>query len=296
MILIVSGIFAKTENACQKDYYFAADIRTTPTVTGTPDDGDDDDTDDDLTPIGSPTARTPTVTATETPEVIISGTPSPTPVVTAGAREPLARSAKDIFTEVEKSTNAKKVEEKVRSSINLKSDGNSNWLGQQYKDSEGKGDSDKDGFTDELEDAQQTDPKDPKSFPKSIKTKLSDILRLDKDGDGLIQEDEIALEISPSVPDTDDDGCGDGSEVLSFSDPKNSQSFPSPDSDRDCLTDEFETKWELRADRADTDQDGLSDAKEVALGTNPFSKDTDSDGILDGKEISINSNPLVADY
>ena len=81
---------------------------------------------------------------------------------------------------------------------------------------------------------------------------------IDSDGDGLTDEEEIALGTDPSNPDTDGDGLLDGTEV----DIAAGSGCPDPlDSD--------------------SDDDGLSDGEEVALGTNPCDPDTDGDGVPD---------------
>ncbi len=45
----------------------------------------------------------------------------------------------------------------------------------------------------------------------------------------------------------------------------------------------------------DTDRDGLDDEEESRLGTNPNNPDTDDDGLLDGEEVENGANPLDAD-
>jgi len=64
---------------------------------------------------------------------------------------------------------------------------------------------------------------------------------VDTDGDGLPDEDELALGTDPAAPDTDGDGLGDGSEIVRGLDPT----------------------------RPDTDWDGIADGEEVADGTDP---------------------------
>ncbi|HFC12904.1 MAG TPA: FHA domain-containing protein [Anaerolineae bacterium] len=84
----------------------------------------------------------------------------------------------------------------------------------------------------------------------------------DDDGDGLSNQQELALGTEPDNPDTDQDGLSDGQEVNIFStQPKNQ----------------------------DSDTDGMLDGLEVQNGTQPLNPDTDGDGLPDG----IDDDPLV---
>ena len=89
----------------------------------------------------------------------------------------------------------------------------------------------------------------------------------DRDGDGLSDDDELALGTDPDQADSDGDGLADGEEVALGTDPI----------------------------QADTDGDGLADGEEVALGTDPMQADSDGDGLSDGDEVSQGSDPLQAD-
>ena len=92
---------------------------------------------------------------------------------------------------------------------------------------------------------------------------------VDTDGDGLTDEQEIALGLDPNSPDFDNDGLNDGDEINTYNtDPKN----------------------------ADTDGDGLSDGDEVnSYGTDPLKVDTDGDGLSDGDEVNkYNTDPTDA--
>jgi hypothetical protein len=81
---------------------------------------------------------------------------------------------------------------------------------------------------------------------------------------------EVALELvrfAPKGPDADadQDGLGDGTEILLGTDPY----------------------------AVDTDGDGLSDGDGVLVhGTDPTRRDTDSDGLSDREELRWGSNPL----
>ncbi len=106
-------------------------------------------------------------------------------------------------------------------------------------------------------------------------------LKVDSDGDGLTDEEEIALGTDPTNPDTDGDGISDGVEVrlkaLGF-DPLVKNVVPGCDD----LT-------------LDSDGDGLTDCEEKLLGTDPSLVDTDGDGIPDLVELHAGTNYLVND-
>jgi len=90
---------------------------------------------------------------------------------------------------------------------------------------------------------------------------------VDSDGDGLTDQEELALGTDPHNPDTDNDGLTDGEEVKKYmTDPLN----------------------------PDTDYDALRDGAEVYdYKTNPLVRDTDNGGVADGHEvIEDNTNPL----
>jgi Lysozyme like domain/NlpC/P60 family/Bacterial TSP3 repeat len=70
----------------------------------------------------------------------------------------------------------------------------------------------------------------------------------------------------------------------------------SPDTDRDELTDAFETDHGLDPNSVDSDADGLSDAYELLqLSTDPLQADTDHDMVSDAIELSMGTDPLLAD-
>ncbi len=109
---------------------------------------------------------------------------------------------------------------------------------------------------------------------------------LDSDGDGLSDDDEIAIGTDPFDPDTDDDGLTDGEEVALGTDPLD------PDSDGDGLTDGEEVALGTDPLDPDTDDDGLDDGEEVDLGTDPLDPDSDDDGIVDGSDPDVLSEAL----
>jgi hypothetical protein len=78
----------------------------------------------------------------------------------------------------------------------------------------------------------------------------------DSDGDGISDQDEIALGTNPESPDSDGDGISDNQERAEGTDPTNE----------------------------DSDGDGISDADEKALGLDPLDGDQDGDLIPDGQE------------
>jgi len=90
----------------------------------------------------------------------------------------------------------------------------------------------------------------------------------DGDGDGLTDNEELALGTDPDDPDTDDDGLLDGQEG-------------------DFGTDPLDT---------DTDNDGIGDGIEIVItGTDPLDPDTDDDGLRDGEETELQIDPLDSD-
>jgi uncharacterized protein YegL len=110
-----------------------------------------------------------------------------------------------------------------------------------------------------------------------------DGLKVDSDGDGLTDEEELKLGTDPTNPDTDGDGISDGVEVrlsaLGFDPLK-------PNVVQQC------TPTELAAD---SDGDGLTDCEEKLLGTDPTLVDTDGDGAPDIVEFVAGTNYLAND-
>ena len=111
--------------------------------------------------------------------------------------------------------------------------------------------------------------------------------RIDRDADGLADDDEAALGTNPAVDDTDGDGVKDGAEVNTHG-----TNPLAPDSDGDGLSDGFEVRYFLdpRApgDQAlDSDGDGLTNLEEQTAGSDPRKTDTDLDGLTDGDEVRL---------
>ncbi|QJY38974.1 hypothetical protein HOO69_20730 [Vibrio europaeus] len=82
------------------------------------------------------------------------------------------------------------------------------------------------------------------------------------------------------------------------------ESEQSSDSDRDGLSDEFETTYCTDPEKSDSDGDGLNDGQEINVGviingqkvtTDPCTSDTDNDGINDAFEVINSMNPALAD-
>ncbi|HEX3130768.1 MAG TPA: carboxypeptidase regulatory-like domain-containing protein [Thermoanaerobaculia bacterium] len=111
------------------------------------------------------------------------------------------------------------------------------------------------------------------------------LFRIDRDGDGLADDDEAARGTNPTVADTDGDGVKDGDEVNVYG------SNPlSTDSDGDGLSDGFEVRYFFDPtvageQSADSDGDGLTNLEEQTAGTDPRKTDTDGDGLTDGAEV-----------
>ena len=98
----------------------------------------------------------------------------------------------------------------------------------------------------------------------------------DADADGLANEVESQLGLSPISADTDGDTVPDGAE----------------DADGDGATNADELNV-LGTDplNPDSDDDGLADGAEVLIGANPLVADTDGDGLIDGAEVASGSSP-----
>lgn len=267
--------------ACQKDYCIACDANVGTTATATP--TQTETATQTSTPTGSVSPAgtlTPTRTPTGTRTVIATptGTP-PTPTVTQTPTgtivpPPLRSLKKDGGT----------VPDKSLRKYSPAAGAGPNWLGNlaspAFQDSDG------DGFVDDLESTSGTNPKDPKSYPTKFKTNFQEDLK---------QSGEID-NVESLLHDSDGDGCPDGAEILSGSDPHDASSNVSPDTDGDCLSDDYEKSVGLNPNAPDTDHDGVRDDVEVLSGMNPWSPDTDGDGILDWQELRIGTDPRKTDF
>jgi len=147
------------------------------------------------------------------------------------------------------------------------------------------------------------------------------ILKVDADGDGLFNEQEMKLGTDPQKKDTDNDGLDDGFEVnisgtdplledtdrdgtsdydeiyLSETDPLVPNETPTPDTDDesppDITPDNDDSSSDVTPNNnddsspdstLDTDDDGLPDVKEIELGTDINNPNTDGDRYTDGEE------------
>ncbi len=140
----------------------------------------------------------------------------------------------------------------------------------------------------------------------------------DTDGDGLFDDEELAVGTNPDDPDTDGDGLNDGFEVEFGFDPlvpddvtadddvdglillEEQEYGTDPglaDSDSDGLLDGDEAnQYFTDPSKFDTDADALGDGDEIQIhGTDPNNWDTDGDGSNDGLEISLGTDPLDPD-
>lgn len=144
--------------------------------------------------------------------------------------------------------------------------------------------------------------------------------RVDTDGDGLVDANELLIGTDPYESDTDHDGLSDGDElnvhltnpleadtdfggmpdgqeVALGNNPRNkNDDIPDPgfiDPDGDGLSTQQELEIGTNPYIADTDEDGISDGSEVNTHkTDPLNRDTDGGGIKDGEEIVYGLNPL----
>lgn len=290
-LVICSAIFLCGLDRCQQDYFFAVKSNVGPTSTPT----------GEATESATSTPGGPT----ETPEPTDTPETGNTPTVTRTAASPAffysRKGQASAFLaglsnlEKEKERNSKNT---TTTQQQTSSAASGNWLGQiKTKNDDEKADTDHDGFTDALEERMGSNPRDPASIPAIVlKTSLAQrlISNGDKDGDGVLDQDEKDLGLLDSNSDTDGDGCLDGLEILEGTDPADPKSVVR-DSDGDCLSDSFEAERGLNHFSSDTDRDGLPDGLELTLGTNPLDPDTDNDGILDGREVSLGSDPLIPD-
>ncbi len=113
------------------------------------------------------------------------------------------------------------------------------------------------------------------------------LFRIDRDGDGLADDDEATRGTNPAVADTDGDGVKDGDEVNLYG-----TNPLAADSDGDGLSDDFEVRYFFdplaAGDQAlDSDGDGLTNLEEQAAGTDPRKTDTDGDSLTDGNEVRL---------
>lgn len=279
--IVAMGLLLSGTERCTEDYDLGS-RSSVPTATPTGDDGDDDDT----------ITRTPTPTATGSMTMTSTPTPTETEEEDGEAEEFTGETAtSSLFTQLS-------LIKETPAAVGSKGppgradDGRpENWLGkigsQQFEDS------DRDGFSDDLEESAGSDPQDATSVPPRPSSSLGERLRgHDSDLDGLSDERETVLGTDPAIPDTDGDGFFDGVEVILGTDPLQSASSPER---AEPSRDGYYPPAGLAAAGPDADGDGLIDEFEIAIGSNPISVDTDGDGIADGKEIALGSDPVRAE-
>lgn len=104
---------------------------------------------------------------------------------------------------------------------------------------------------------------------------------IDSDGDGLSDDQELAIGTDPTRVDSDGDGLGDGVEVRMGLKPQFTDAGTNQDVISGCNADK------------DTDGDRLNDCEERVLGTDPCISDTDGDGLSDLVEMLQGTNPLI---
>lgn len=114
--------------------------------------------------------------------------------------------------------------------------------------------------------------------------------KLDSDGDGLSDQDEIeTYKTNPDLADTDQDGLSDGEERF-----KHRSSPRAADTDGDGLNDGDEVARRTSPLLRDTDGDGMSDSEEVNQHeSDPLNKDSDGDSVLDSVDLCPNAKGRV---
>jgi len=122
----------------------------------------------------------------------------------------------------------------------------------------------------------------------------TDPKKADTDGDGLNDYAEVMThKTNPLNPDTDGEGLNDYAEVMTHkTNPLN------PDTDGENLNDYVEVmQYKTNPLNPDTDGEGLNDYVEVMqYKTNPLNPDTDGDGLTDYEEVTqYKTDPLVKD-
>ncbi|PKN72517.1 MAG: hypothetical protein CVU50_06565 [Candidatus Cloacimonetes bacterium HGW-Cloacimonetes-3] len=130
----------------------------------------------------------------------------------------------------------------------------------------------------------------PVAPPVVVTPPKPDMSKIDTDGDGLMDVDEVQkYRTDINKKDTDGDGLSDGDEVMKYrTDPLVA------DTDKDGISDGLEiNQYKTDPLKADTDGDGLDDYAEIMTHrTNPLKIDTDGGSMNDGAEIKFGKNPL----
>src|SRR5207248_1915857 len=132
---------------------------------------------------------------------------------------------------------------------------------------------------------------------------VNGVLEADSDGDGLTDEEEIALGTDPLNMDTDFDGLSDRLELEVGLDPKVPNVIEGcdaiGDADHDGLTDCEEKLLGTNPCMSDSDADGVSDLVELLMGTDYLrpegTRDDDGDGLSNIEELKAHTDPRSAD-
>ncbi len=128
------------------------------------------------------------------------------------------------------------------------------------------------GFCDASNNALNADTTTFSPVSSNMETELEAKQVIDSDGDGLTDDEEIALATDPKKIDSDNDGIPDNEEV-------GSEPGDALDTDNDGKINALDT---------DDDNDGLPTLVENSIKTNPLEKDSDADGIDDATEVGSN--------
>lgn len=113
-----------------------------------------------------------------------------------------------------------------------------------------------------------------------------ELIYVDSDGDGLLDDQEIEHGTDINRRDTDGDGLSDFFEIT----------VSSPGHELDPLTRDSPCDPVFGGIWPDSDNDGLTDCEEYVKGTDRRVPDTDKDGIPDGIEFMVGTNPLDSRY
>lgn len=232
--LIGFGLALSGTKACQEDYNFAAQSNITPSATESPTATEDNGI-TTLTPTPTTTGSQPSVTPTSVT------TPTVTPTISTQAGLLDALRAVGTNTALDHTSDTNKTTNPYAEALRNKPE---NWLGTAFAHNPPAAiiDSDRDGYTDWLEDIMGSNPGDLISVPPYPVTHLKERIgltsqeaedrlhifeqtmpaesrNLDTDGDGLRDNLEIAIGSGPNKQDSDGDGILDGKEFDLGSDP-----------------------------------------------------------------------------
>lgn len=131
----------------------------------------------------------------------------------------------------------------------------------------------------------------------------TNLVKLDTDGDGILDDDEKFWGLNYEKKDSDEDGLTDYEEInLTWTDPlkldtdDDGISDGAEDIDCDNIDNQTEISYNINPGSSDTDGDNLTDFDEIYVhNSDPFKVDTDTDGLTDYNEICLGLNPLEID-